>query len=182
MSAPTLSSAVDIQPETKSLVSKVIAIIDEGQGNLPKWLSSLRKERGDLYKKIMSMITIGEDLKTKLGKLRTPNAMQDLKDIHLRYVDLLSNNDTQESSVATTAAPSSSSSSIPLYDYADQTREPIDKVLNFLSTIEETTGGNLHTVANIYAPHSTTTSSSSCIHHTPYYPIPSPVPLLYHTY
>lgn len=126
----------DIRPETKSLVSKVIDVIDEGQGKLPKWLASLRKDRGDLYKKIMSMISIGEELKTKLGKLRMPNAMQELNDIHLRYVDLLRDKDSKGSSTATT-----SSSSIPMYDHADQTLHPIEKVLNFLSNIEETTGG-----------------------------------------
>jgi hypothetical protein len=128
-------------------VSKVISVIDEGQEKLPNWLTILRKEKGDMYKKIMSMISIGEELKTKLGKLRTPNAMQQLHDIHLRYVDLLASKEDKEgtsAAVSVSSASSSSSSSIPLFDHSDTSRDPTEKVLNFLSNIKETTGGKVN--------------------------------------
>ena len=115
-------------------MSKVVSIIEEGQGHLPTWLGVLKNERGDQYKKIMSMISIGEELKTKLGKLRTPYAMNELHEIHKRYVDIL---DTKSADLKT------SSSSIPLLDHSTSSNDPVEKVLNFLSNIEETKGGTI---------------------------------------
>jgi hypothetical protein len=134
------SGGGDILPETKSLVSKVITLIDEGQGHFPKWLSSLKTEKGDMFKKVVAMISLGEELKTKLGKFRTPNAMQELNEIHLRYVSLFGDKASTSSSTSSSSSVSTSTSLIPLFDHADST-DPIEKVLAFLSTIEETTGG-----------------------------------------
>lgn len=119
----------------------MVAIIDEGQGHLPKWLENLRKEKGDQYKKIMSMISIGEELKTKLGKLRTPYAMRELSEIHRRYADILSDKAPEKSISTSSTSTASSSSSIPQLDRPNSSQDPADSVLSFLSNIEETKGG-----------------------------------------
>jgi hypothetical protein len=135
----TLLTAGDLAPpETKSLVLKVIAIIDEGQGHLPKWLETLKKDKGDQFKKIISMISFGEELKTKLGKLRTPYAMRELNEIRKRYINILDKKGNETGELTSSAA---FTSSIPLLDLADGFQNPVDKVLSFLSNIEETKGG-----------------------------------------
>ena len=131
----------DDQLDADALISRVISVVDEGKEKLPKWLSSLKKEKGDSYKKILSMTSIGTELKNKLGKLRTPNAVQDLNDIHHRYAKLLTAINKSDLDDSLASAPCSTSSSIPIYDHGDNNSEPTEKVLNFLSNIEDMSGG-----------------------------------------